>query len=223
MHTLVIGGSRGIGWELGKLYTKDGTVTVTGRKRPDQSHPGVEFHELNLSQQDYANRIQKLIDQEPPIGRLVYAPGYFQEGRITDLSETEIQDMVQVCGTGCIFAVRDILLKQGELRECIVITSSSQWVPRELEPVYNFAKAGVGHFANGLSLDKRVAKVLVAGPTGTKTAFHAGREGVDMSTFHTAEWVAEQIQQHATGNYRYKFIKILRDPASVEVAELRQD
>jgi NAD(P)-dependent dehydrogenase (short-subunit alcohol dehydrogenase family) len=221
MHTLIIGGSRGIGWELACLLVKDGnTVTVTGRKAPDEPDSDITFLRLDLSTHDYAARIKQCFDSMQHIDRLVYAPGYFQDGSITELSEEAIQDMIQVCGTGFILSCRDILLKQAELAECVLITSSSQWTPREREPVYNFAKAGAGHFAAALSLDKRVGKLLVAGPTGTKTAFHAGRD-VDMSTYHEASWVASQIHQHLHGSYEYKYIKILRDPAKVEVAALR--
>lgn len=126
--------------------------------------------------------------------------------------------MIQVCGNSFIFVSREILKKQDALNECTVINSSSQWTARKLEPVYNFAKAGVAHFAHALSLDERVEKMLVAGPTGTKTSFHNGRN-VDMPTYHEPEWVAQQIFSYSQGDYRYRFIKILRDPAQVEVAE----
>lgn len=222
MHTVIIGGSRGIGWELAVLYAKQGVlVTVTGRKEPDQPEPGIIFRELSLSDADYIGKIKRLIAAEPHIDRFVYAPGYFQEGRVTDFSDAEIREMIQVCGSGFIFAARDILLKQHELAECVVITSTSQWTARELEPIYNFAKAGVAHFAASLSLDKRVGKLLTAGPAGTKTAFHAGRSSVDMSTYNDPAWVARQIYDHLQGDFDYKFIKLLRDPAKVEVAEVR--
>ncbi len=88
---------------------------------------------------------------------------------------------------------------------------------KTLEPIYNFAKAGVAHFAHALSLDERIKKIMVAGPTGTKTAFHNGRD-VDMSTYHSPVWVARQIFDYSQSEYNFKFIKILRDPAKVEVA-----
>lgn len=219
MHTLIIGGSRGIGWELAALYAAHGdSVTVTGRKQPDKTIDQVTFKELDLSTSAYIQNINTFIAELGVIDRLVYAPGFYQEGTVTDISESDIVDMVQVCGTGFIFAARAVLEAQAQLSECIVITSSSQWTPRKLEPIYNFAKAGVAHFAHALSLDERVSKLMVAGPTGTKTAFHADRD-VDMSTYHKPEWVAEQIYEQSQEQYRYKFIKILRDPAQVEVAD----
>jgi len=217
MHTLIIGGSRGIGWELAKLYAATGDhITVTGRKQPDEAMAQITFTALNLSRPGYVRDINNFIANLGTIDRLIFSPGYYQEGTITDLDEDEIIDMIQVCGSSFIFIARAILKMQGDLHECVVITSSSQWTPRKLEPIYNFAKAGVGHFAHALSLDERVRKMLVAGPTGTKTAFHSDRD-VDMSTYHEPEWVAQQIFDHVQGEYRYKFIKILRDPASVEI------
>ncbi len=220
MHTLIIGGSHGIGWELANLYAQpQDTVTITGRTAPSPLAPNIIFYPLDLSANDYANNIRQCITKLAPIDRLVYAAGYYQEGSITDLTEAQIQAMIQVCGSGFILASRAILLQQKELAECIVITSSSQWIPRQLEPIYNFAKAGVAHFAQALSLDTRIGKLLVAGPTGTKTAFHANRK-IDMSTYHEPKWVAQTIATEAAGNYRYKFIKVLRDPARVETVEV---
>lgn len=219
MTTLIIGGSRGIGFELGKLYAAQGErIPVTGRKHPDQTVEQIEFKELNLSKDSYIEDIERLIQDLDVINRLVFAPGYYQGGTVTDLAKSEILDMIQVCGTSGIFTARAILKKQDVLNECIVITSTSQWKPRKLEPIYNFAKAGIAHFAHALSLDERVGKLLVAGPTGTKTAFQAARNNVDMSTYHEPAWVAKQIFDYAQGNYSYKFIKILRDPAEVQIA-----
>jgi hypothetical protein len=76
-------------------------------------------------------------------------------------------------------------------------------------------------FANSLSLDKRVKKTLVAGPAGTKTKFHASRHDVDMSTYLEPDWVAQQIAEALGGDFSYKYIRILRDPAHVEIQESR--
>ena len=218
MHTLIIGGSRGIGWELAKLYAAQGErVTVTGRTQPEKPENHITFQPLDLSSLNYIRDIDDFIDGAEHVDRLVFSPGFYQEGTITDLSPEQIVDMIQVCGTAFIFVARAILNKQVELSECIVITSSSQWTPRKLEPVYNFTKAGLGHFAHALALDERVKKMMVAGPTGTKTAFHKGRD-IDMSTYHDPDWVARQIFDYSQGDYNYKFIRILRDPPRVEVA-----
>lgn len=50
MHTLIIGGSRGIGWELAKIYSANcDQVTVTGRKQPDLFNDQITFIGINLS------------------------------------------------------------------------------------------------------------------------------------------------------------------------------
>ena len=76
-------------------------------------------------------------------------------------------------------------------------------------------------FANSLSLDSQVGKVLVAAPAGMKTSFW--RETTkDTSDMLDPKWVAEQIvKSYNDGQFDYKFIKILRNPPRVEVADAR--
>jgi len=101
MQTLVIGGSRGIGWELAKLYAAAGDmVIVTGRKAPDEPSATIAFRELDLSPADWSTKLSALLKDTGQVDRLVYAPGYYQEGTVTDLSKAEILDMIQVCGIG---------------------------------------------------------------------------------------------------------------------------
>ena len=157
----------------------------------------------------------------PEINTLVYAAGYFQEGRVTDLSEQQIEEMINVGGRGLIYFTRALLEKQGHLDELITITSTSHWTPRKLEPVYNFAKAGAAHFSNGMAEDGRIGKVLVAGPAGMNTAFWEGIERDDFDKMLDPSWVAEEVAKLREDEYTYRFAKIMREPARVEVIETR--
>jgi short-subunit dehydrogenase len=219
MNTLIIGGTTGLGLELAKKLNQSGdTVIVTGRKEINE---GVEFKAFDLSSPKLATRIKDFVGELPNIDRLVYAAGYFQEGRITDLSDDEIEEMISVGGRGLIYFVKSLLAKQDALAELITITSTSHWTPRQKEPVYNFAKAGAGHFSNGIAEDGRVGKVLVAGPAGMKTPFWDGVERDDLDEMLDPAWVADQIIDLTKEEYRYRFAKILRQPARVEIAETR--
>ena len=220
MNSLIIGGSSALGLALAqKLQSKD-DIHVTGRHDPNVS--GITYHELDLSDADsVSSSITGLIASLPHIDQLIYSAGYYQEGTVTDLNEQQIQEMLSVGIVAAIYVVRELLLKQGELSEFVAVTSTSQYTPRLLEPIYTVVKAGLGAFANSLSLDPRVKKTLVAGPAGIKTKFHDGRE-VNMSTYLTSEWVAEQIMAELSGDFSYKYVRILREPARVELQEKRQ-
>lgn len=219
MTTLIVGGTSGLGLALAKEFADRGDkVIVTGRSKPSVSF--VEFKKLDLSS-DPGGEIDALFKTLPAIDRLVHSAGFYQFGRVTDLSAEQIQEMINVTGASLIYLMRAILNKQDKLKELIVITSSSQWTPRKNEPVYNFVKAGAGHFANSMAEDGRVGKVLVVGPSGMRTEFWDNHEPSDLDKMLDKAWVAKQIARRLPGDYKYEFLKILRQPARVEEAEKR--
>lgn len=219
MTTLIVGGSSGLGLALAKEFTDAGDkVIVTGRNKPVVDF--VKFEKLDLSVSP-APLIAKLVGGLPNIDRLVYSAGFYQDGLVTDLSNEQIDQMINVAGTGLIYFMREILNKQGSLHQLITITSTSQWTPRRLEPIYNFAKAGIGHFSNAMAEDGRVEKVLVVGPSGMRTKFWDGVARNDLDKMLDKAWVAKQVLKSLPGDYKYKFIRILRQPARVEEADIR--
>jgi short-subunit dehydrogenase len=220
MSDLIIGGTSGLGLELARKLAASGSkVIITGRKNPNVDF--AEFKEFNLAADNLSQRIQDLVSGLPEIERLVYAAGFYQEGTVTDLDEEQIETMIDVGGRGLIYFVRSLLEKQGSLKELVTITSTSQWTPRKLEPVYNFAKAGAGHFTNAMAEDGRIEKVMVAGPAGMKTEFWEGVDRDDLDTMLDPEWVAQQIMDARQKDYHYKYIRILRQPARVKEVEER--
>jgi short-subunit dehydrogenase len=219
MNTLIIGGTSGLGLELAKdMQISGDDVYVTGRRKLDE--PSLHYESFDLSAPDLPQRLNDFITKMPEITTLVYAAGYFQEGSVTDLTEKQIEEMIDVGGRGLIYAVQAVLAKQGKLRELITITSTSQWTPRKLEPIYNFAKAGAAHFSNAMAEDGRIAKVLVAGPAGMDTAFWEGTDH-DVSSMLDPAWVAGEVMKLRGDDYRYRFAKIMREPARVEIVETR--
>lgn len=220
MKHLIIGGSAGLGLELAKNWAEQGKeVIVTGRKDPEATF--AEFREFELSQPDLPKAIGEFVMTLPEVESLTYAAGFFQEGRVTDISEQDIEDMLNVGGRGLIYFVRELLKKQDKLDEFVAITSTSQWTPRQLEPIYNFVKAGEGHFANAIAEDGRVGKVLVAGPAGMDTPFWREDPARDRSKMLDPAWVAEQITAAQDEEFSYKYIRILREPPRVELVEQR--
>lgn len=220
MNCLIVGGSSGLGLNLAQKLSLTHKVFVTGRRDPRQE--GIEFIKLDLSAApDLLERIREVVRDLPEIDLLVYAAGFFQEGTITDLTESQMQEMISVGLIAPMYVSREVLLKQDTLGGLITITSTSQWTPRLLEPVYTAVKSGLGAFSNSLSLDPRVKKTLVAGPAGMDTRFWEGT-GKDTSDMLDPSWVADQILELYDGNFSYKYARILRGPQRVEVQETRE-
>lgn len=223
MNCLIIGGTSGLGLALAKKLAGTYDVHITGRQNPNDKK--VVFHALDLSDAEKSlPAIESLIQELPQIDLLIYAAGFFQEGTVTDLTASQINTMLSVGLTNAIYLTRGLLEKQGELSEFIAITSTSQWTPRLYEPVYTAVKAGLGAYANSLSLDPRVKKTLVAGPAGMATNFwkDTDKKAHDTSQMLDPDWVADRIIELTRENYSYKFARILRGPARVEVQETRQ-
>lgn len=218
MNCLIIGGTSGLGLSLAKQLTKTYEVHVTGRRSLNEQD--ITVHQLDLTDlHDTPQAIEELISQLPQIDLFIHAAGFFQDGTITDITPQQVDEMLSVGLNSAIYATQQLLLKQGDLPEFIAITSTSQWTPRLYEPVYTAAKAGLAAYARSLSLDPRVKKTLVAGPAGMATNFWAGadKSAHDTKKMLDPDWVATEIQNLREGTFRYKFAKILREPARVEV------
>jgi len=174
-------------------------------------------------------RIGELVAGLPEIDVCVYAAGFSQEGSLDKLSDQDIEGMLDVGVRGLVYVVRELLRKQGSLAELITITSSSQYTPRPKEAVYNFVKAGEALFSSALAEPEskeepkgRARKVLVAAPSGMKTAFWRDNPDKDTSDYLEAGWVAGQIFDARQGDYRYKEIRLLKGaPPTVQEVETR--
>jgi len=215
---VIVGGSSGLGLELGHLLSKTHQVFVTGRRNPKQN--SVAFISLELGVGNLGDNLDKFINDLPSINILVYAAGFYQEGKIDELSDDDIRKMENIGLLAPILLTQRIMKKQDALAGFVAITSTSQWTPRLLESPYTAVKAGLAMFANSLSLDPRIGKVLVAGPAGMATRFWENNPR-DMSKMLDPKWVAEQILGLYGENFKYKFTRIMRDPARVEVVETR--
>lgn len=218
-NVLIVGGSSGLGLELARSFKKNHSVIVTGRRDPEEEQ--VRFVSLELSApQKLGEDLSTLVKDLPVIDTLIYAAGFYQEGTMSDLSDTDIMAMESVGMLAPALLLQRILKKQESLSGFVAVTSTSQWTPRLLEPIYTAAKAGLGMMANSVSLDERIGKVLVAGPAGMDTRFWENSPR-DTSTMLDPAWVAAQILGHYNDDFEYKFIRILRDEPRVEVVETR--
>lgn len=219
MNALVVGGTSGLGLELAKLLKANHDhVIITGRTNPKQS--GLDFREVPLSLNAGSARLNWIVDDNPRFDMVVYNPGFYQEGHISDLTSDQILEMVNVGFLAAVLLMQRVMKKQDYLPCFVAVTSTSQFIPREFEPVYTAVKAALGMFANSLSLDPRIGKILVAAPAGMKTNFWAGTDK-DTSGMLDPAWVAEQIIKLLEEDFKYKYARILRGPARVEIVEVR--
>lgn len=218
-NTLIIGGTSGLGLELALLFNQTHNTFITGRRDPKNDN--LTFMSLDLDfQKPLAKDLDQLVTKLPQIDLLIYVAGFYQEGTISDLSDADLANMNHVGLLAPAMLLQRILKKQKGLAGFIAITSTSQWTPRRLEPMYTAVKAGLGTLANSIALDERIGKVLVAGPGGMNTKFWENSPR-DLSAMLNPKWVAEQIASAYEGGFRYKCIRLPRESATVEVIEMR--
>ncbi len=219
-HILIAGGSSGLGLELAKLYAAQGhTVFITGRVDPNL--PGLRFFALPIrhSSEELIGCIGQVLAQIEKVDMFIYAAGYSQQGSLDRLGDREILKMINVGLTAPALLAQRLKHNPGKPLEIIFITSSSQYTPRAVEPMYTTVKAGLGMLGASLSLDPDIGKVLVAAPSGMRTPFW--EPGKDTSEYLDPQWVAGQILELFAGPFKYRYAKILRSPARVEIVETR--
>lgn len=217
--TLVVGGTRGLGQALARCFSTElNLVIVTGRQPPDTTMFGIEYRPLDLADTE---AVPSFVAELPFIDTIIIAAGYAQFGTLASLTPEEIKEMLQVGMFTPMYILQQILLRQRILPNYIQITSTSAWTPRSHEPVYTAVKAGMTMFAESLSRDDNIGRVLVAAPSGMRTAFWHGIN-TDVSQFLDPVWVAAQIYDDwciATEN-RFRHIAILRDPVRKEARKI---
>lgn len=217
-NILIVGGSSGLGLELAKQYLALGhTVHITGRQDPQVAGLAFHFFPIDAHTAELPARVEALVSQLPPMNTLIYAAGYYQEGRIDQLNPQDIIEMTNVGLLAPALLVQRLKNNPGCPLKIIFITSTSQFTPRELEPVYTAVKSGLGMLGSSLALDAALGKVVVVAPAGMKTAFWS--DDKDTSTMLDVEWVAKQILDLSGGPFKYRFAKIMRAPARVELVE----
>ena len=219
MNILIIGGSSGLGLELGLALKKRYKVFVTGRKNRS-SDSGLYFIPFNIdSSGQMARKIEKLLSQVKHVDFLIYATGFYQDGLIDDLSEKDIRNMIDVGLTAPALILQKFLRKQKKLSGFIAISSTSGQIPRMREPIYAAIKSGLNMLAYSVSLDKRIRKTLIASPAGMKTNFWKDkkRKGILLDP----KWVVGKIIAEFQKKFAYKHMLILREPPRTEIVEER--
>ena len=218
-NILVVGGTSGIGLQLARHYVDDGhKVCVTGRKRPDL--PGADFQEFHITDDipALARDADRVVSCFKTVHTLIYSAGFLQRGHIDTLGDDELATMVNVGLMAPMMLIQRLKKRSDWSLKTMLVTSSSQYTPREFEPAYCATKSALGMLGASLVRDKNLGKVLVVAPSGIKTAFWDGTDQ-DTDTMLDPLWVSEQIVELSSGAFKYKYARILRNPPRVEVVE----
>jgi len=218
-NILIIGGTSGVGLELARRYTLDGhNVCITGRKNPNLQ--GVTYQELAIGRDPtrLAKDIDRVLHRFENVNTLVYAAGFLQRGHIDELSDDDLGAMLNVGLLAPMMLIQRLKNRSVTPLKIMLVTSSSQYTPREHEPAYCATKSAMGMLGASLVRDQGLGKVLVVAPSGIRTSFWKGTEE-DTKTMLDPSWVSGQIIELSSGSFKYKFAKILRDPARVEIVE----
>ena len=217
---LIIGGTSGVGLELARHYSVDGhTVCVTGSRNSNIDE--IQFLKLAIvdDAKQLGSDIDRIVDSFKGVNTLVYSAGFLQRGHIDALSSSDLQKMVNVGLLAPMMLVQKLKTKLNTPLKIMLITSSSQYTPRELEPAYCAVKSGLGMLGASLVRDMGIGKVLVVAPSGINSKFWSGTDE-DTSSMLDSKWVAEQIVDLSSGEFKYKFALILRNPARVKIQEI---
>jgi NAD(P)-dependent dehydrogenase (short-subunit alcohol dehydrogenase family) len=217
---LIIGGTSGVGLDLARHYSTNGhTVCVTGRKNP--SIEGIQFQKLAIidDADQLVSDVNRIVDGFKGVNTFVYSAGFLQRGHIDALSDSDLQEMVNVGLLAPMTLVQRLKNNLDTPLKIMLITSSSQYTPRELEPAYCAVKSGLSMLGASLARDRGIGKVLVVAPSGINSKFWSGTNE-DTSSMLDSKWVAEQIVELSSGSFKYKYAQILRNPATVKVQEV---
>jgi len=222
-NIMIVGGSSGLGLDLARHYVREGhTVCITGRHDPGLAGSTYVGLDIDSDSTHLAVGIDHVLAAFPVVNTLIYSAGFCQRSHIDDLSDQDIGRMLNVGLLAPMLLVQRLKNNVTTPLKVMLVTSSSQYTAREMESVYCATKAGLGMFGASLVRDRKIGKVLVVAPSGMKSPFWRG-SNVDMSEMLDTEWVANQIVEQSSGNFKYKYTKILRNPERVVVEECLDD
>lgn len=216
---LVVGGSSGVGLELARHYVAEGhRVGITGRRDPGLT--GARFFPLPMGAEAgaMAAGIDALVTAFPGVQTLVYAAGFLQRGPIETLDDVALLTMAHLGLVAPMMLVARLKPRAPTPLKLMLITSSSGYTPRPMEPAYAATKAGLTMLGASLARDPGIGKVLVAAPSGIVTPFWAGT-AEDTATMLDPVWVAERIVGLSGGAFKFRHARLLRNPARVEMVE----
>lgn len=179
---LVTGGTSGIGLELVRQLTEQGSkIIVTGRKQEALNDTKKRFPQIHVFQSDVSDpddikRLYEVVTQQfPDLNVIVNNAG---EMRLLDVQDTSkgLENMtreIDINLTGTIRMVHQFLphLIKKSMAAIVNVSSAIAFIPYSTAPVYSASKAGVHAYSQALrlQLSKSSVKVYELIPPGVNT------------------------------------------------------
>jgi len=148
MHTLVIGGTRGIGREVVRALAPQGRVSIIGRRAPndgDREIAGARFWTADLTDEGAReSALAEILAEGPPLRGLVFLQRFKGDG---DRWAGELETSLNV--TRMIVERLAEHFEEGADGSIVLVSSIADQFVSESQPVgYHVAKAGLVHLAH---------------------------------------------------------------------------
>ncbi|MBO9673351.1 MAG: SDR family NAD(P)-dependent oxidoreductase [Sphingobacteriaceae bacterium] len=179
---LITGGTSGIGLELVKQLTEQGsTIIVTGRKPESLHDTKRRFPNIHLFQSDVSNPhdiellYKEVTQQFPDLNMIVNNAGEMRLLDVQDASKDleNITREIDINLTGTIRMVHQFLphLLKKHTAAIVNVSSAIAFMPYSTAPVYSASKAGVHAYSQALrlQLNKTNVRVFELIPPGVNT------------------------------------------------------
>lgn len=208
---VITGGSDGLGLSLAKAFAGKGAkVVILGR---DKARIDTALEQLGSNAQGYVADVTKLSDLEVAVKKvesvdvLINNAGIWLEGSITDNTEAEISQAIDINFKGVVLATKAFLPKllKSDDAAIVNISSTSGLRGRDNQAVYAATKFAVTGFTESLKVDLADTNIKVCGfyPGGmsTKLFEKAGKPKANsdwLNTDKVAEIIVFMLERDAT-------------------------
>ncbi len=167
-NILIIGGSKGIGFEILKQQLENNQVFTISRTAPEVSHPNLKHFELDV-----------LTDQLPEIENidvLIYCPGSINLKPITSLSIDDFRKDFEINVIGAVKTIQKYLpvLKKGTNPSIVLFSTVAVKLGMPFHASIATAKAGIEGLVKSLGAELApVIRINAIAPTITDTTLAA--------------------------------------------------
>ena len=168
-NIVIIGGSKGIGFEILKQQLENNQVYNISRTAPEISHPNLEHFEINV-----------LTDNLPEIENidvLIYCPGSINLKPISSLSIDDFRNDFEINVIGAVKTIQKYLpaLKKGNNPSIVLFSTVAAKLGMPFHASIATAKAGIEGLVKSLGAElASVVRINAIAPTITETSLAAG-------------------------------------------------